>query len=74
MALQQPIGIRKKGLNCECPSHRHHRNLQMPRVTYKTIITRQVEQFLVSASLLELILDTDASDGSDSVETEVRAR
>jgi hypothetical protein len=36
-------------------------------ITYRTIIIRQVEQFLIAASLLELILDTDASDDSPTV-------
>jgi len=34
----------------------------MPRITSKTIIIRQVEQFPIAAGLLELILDTDTSD------------
>jgi len=33
----------------------------MPRITYKKII-RQVGQFLIAPSLLELILDTGTSD------------
>jgi len=39
----------------------------MPRITYKRIIIRQFEQFLIAASLLELILDsnTDDSNGLD---------
>ena len=57
----------------------HHRdqNHQMPRITYKTII-RQIEQLLIAASLLEVILGTVTSDdlpapAGGEVETEVRA-
>ena len=34
----------------------------MPRITYKTIIIHQIDQFLIAFSLIELILDTDTSD------------
>ena len=37
----------------------------MPHITYKQIIIRQFEQFLIAASLLDLILGTDDSNGSD---------
>jgi hypothetical protein len=43
----------------------------MPRIT---IIIRQVEQFLIAASLLELILDTDTSDGLSAPGPVVRWR
>jgi len=45
----------------------------MPRITYKTIIIRQVEQFLIAASLLELIPGTDVSNDSDSVEWRLKS-
>jgi hypothetical protein len=35
----------------------------MPRIAYRTIIIRQVKQFLIAAGLLELMLDIDTSDG-----------
>jgi hypothetical protein len=38
----------------------------MPRITYKTIIVRQVEQLSIAANLLEFVLDTDSR--GDSVE------
>jgi hypothetical protein len=51
----------KRSSNLHC-HHDRDQNHQMPRITYKTVIIRQVEQFLIAASLLELILDTDTSD------------
>jgi len=36
----------------------------MPRITYKRIIIRQFERFLIAASLLELILDSDTDDSN----------
>jgi len=44
----------------------------MPRTTYKTIIIRQIEQFLIAVSLFELILDspTDHATGSGRLESE----
>lgn len=42
--------------------HRHHhrnrQHRQTSRITYKTIIIRQIEQFLIAASLFELIFDS----------------
>jgi hypothetical protein len=47
--------------------HRHH---QMPRITYKTIIIRQIEQLLIAASLFELDSDHDGFEYSWRLEFE----
>jgi len=36
----------------------------MPRITCKTKIIRQFKQFLIAASLLDLILDSDTDDSN----------
>jgi hypothetical protein len=55
--------------------HRHHHQNrqyhQMPRITYKTIIVRQIEQFLIAASLFELILDSPTDSDYDRLDSEI---
>jgi len=38
-----------------CHHHHNRQYYQMPRITYETVIIRQIERFLIAASLLEPI-------------------
>ena len=63
MVLWLPISIHKKVYSNLLCHHHRDRSQQTPHTTHKKIAVRRVEQFLIAASLLEPIHNTDTNDG-----------